>query len=198
MANFNERDILEINNSYKMLLSNLSEYLKQYKVNSEVEYSKIIFNMLHNGLFSMNGKVHFDNYYKFLDLPSQVSQGVHVTYGILCCRHATDFLYDLLCFLEFNPTLVFYFVDEKLGICRKVNPAVEQVNHETILSSDGKYIIDSANKFILQTHDNGQVKELNTGIDKDVDNYQDPNIDTIGKILKKYYMYRELGIENVY
>ncbi len=198
MANFNERDILEINTSYRMLLSNLSAYLKQYKASSEVEYSKIIFNMLHNGLFSMNGKVQFDNYYKFIDLPSQVSQGVHVTYGLLCCRHATDFLYDLLCVLNFHPALEFYFVDEKSSIWRKVNPAVEQVNHETILSSDGKYIIDPANKFILETDDNGKVKELDTSIEKDVDKYQDSNIETIGKILKKYYMYRELGIENVY
>lgn len=198
MAKFTESDIFEINDSYKMLLSNLRDYLKQYNANGEIEYSKIIFNLLHGGILSMNGKVHFDAYYDYLALPSQISQGVHVTYGIICCRHATDFLYDLLCILEFNPTLVFYFVDEQLGIWRKVNPGVEKTNHKAILSSDGTCIIDPANKFILQTEENGKVKSLDIEIDHDAEDYRDPNIETIGKILKKYYMYRELGIENVY
>lgn len=198
MATFSESDLLEINDSYKNMLIGLKDYLIQYNIKDEIAYSKYIIDMLHKGLFSTDGKIYFDNYYDYLGLSSKISQGVHVTYGICCCRHATDFLYDFLVFLGFNPTLEFYFIDNENGIWHKVNPAVDKVNHQAILSSDDKYIIDPANKFILQVSPNGEVTPLDIKINHKIDTYRDPHIETIGKILKKYYIYKELGVENVY
>lgn len=198
MAIFSESDLLEINISYKNMLYELREYLSQYGIEGELEYSKYIINMLHKGLFSMERKICFDNYYDYLNLPSAVSQGVHVTHGICCCRHATDFLYDFLVSIDFNPTLVFYYVDNSNNVWREVNPAVERANHRTVLSSDGKYIIDSANKFILKKSANGEVIPLDIRITPKINEYHSSNIETIGKILKKCYLYKELGVENVY
>ncbi len=199
MGTFTDNDKKIINDAYKMILFNLKNYLQQYNATSELEYSKIVFHMLHSGLFSVNEKVQFDDDYDYLGLPSEISQGVHIMYGICCCWHATEFLYDLLCFLGFDPSLIYIWVDSNNGIWHRVNPAIERVNHQAILiNKENRCIIDVANKFIFQIQKGGKLKLLNPEYHGNLGDYQEDNIAIIGKILKKYYTYKELGIRNVY
>ncbi len=197
MANFIENDKEKINCAYKTILLNLKDYLRYYDIKDAITCSKIIFNMLHGGSFSRYGTICFDNNYDYLGLPLDVSQGVQVMYGVCCCRHATEFLYNLLCTLNFNPTLIFIFVDNSTGIWRKVNPAIERANHQAILL-EGKYIIDPANKFILQMQENGDLYLIDSEYLGNLKSYQESNIAVVGNILEKYYMYKKLGIKSVY
>ena len=197
MLNFTDSDKKVINDAYKIILLNLKYYLQQYDVKGELEYSKIIFCMLHGGFFSMNRTISFDNNYNYLGLPIEISQGVQVMYGICCCRHATTFLYNLLCTLKFNPSLIYVWIDNDTGLWRKVNPTTEKANHIAILLNN-KYIIDPANKFILQMQKNGELILLDSEYPNQLGTYQEDNIVVIGKVLKKYYTYRNLGIKNVY
>lgn len=196
MLRFTDSDKKKVRDAYKMVLLNLKDYLQQYGVKDEVEYSTIFFYMLHEGLFSMNGVLCFDNNFDYLGLPVEMSQGVQVMYGVCCCRHATEFLYNLLSSLNFNPSLLYILVDNDTGIWRKVNPAVERANHQVILLGDK--IIDPANKFILQLQKGGDLTVLDSKYAWQLEDYQEDNIGVIGKVLKKYYTYRELGIKNVY
>ncbi len=199
MLNFTDSDKRKINDAYNMILINLKDYLRHYNVEDELEYSKIVFKMLHNGFFSMNGTIQFDNNYNYFGLPIELSQGVQVMHGICCCRHATDFFYDLLCVLNINSSLIYFMVDDTTGFWHIVNPAYEKANHQAILfNNEGKYIIDPANKFILQVQGNGQLASLDTEYLGHLNFYQDDNIDVVAKVLKKYYKYRELGVESVY
>ena len=195
--NFTETDKKIVKDTYKMILLNLKDHLQQYDMKDELEYSKLFFCMLHGGFFSMDGTIKFDNNYDYLGLPVEISQGVQVMYGICCCRHATEFLYNLLCILNFNPSLIYIWVDNNTGLWRKVNPAIEKANHLAILL-DNKCIIDPRNKFILQIQKNGGLTQLDSEYFGQLETYQENNIVTIGKVLKKYYTYRELGIERVY
>jgi len=182
-----------------MILLNLKAYLQQYNIKNELEYSEIIFHMLHNGFFSINRTIQLDNDYEYLGLPVEMSQGVHVMYGMCCCRHATEYLYDILSLLNFRPSLMFIWVDKATGVWRKVNPAIEKANHQTILLSDqNKYILDPANNFILQIQEDGKLEALDSKYFGKIKYYQEDNISTIGRTLKKYYSYKDLGIENVY
>jgi hypothetical protein len=197
VPNFTYEDIQVIKNAYRMLLVHLKNYLKQYDVKDAIPYSKILFNMIHNGFFSMNRTIKFDDNYDYLNLPIEISQGVQVMYGICCCRHATEFCYNLLCLLNFNVSLMYIWINKDTGLWRKVNPPVEKANHLAILLND-KYIIDPANKFILQIQNNGDLKLLDSEYLGDLNGYQENNINIIGKTLRKYYQYKELGIENIY
>ena len=197
MLNFMDEDKETVKNAYKMILLNLKDYLKNYDIKDEISYSKIIFNMLHNGFFSMNRTINFDNNYDYLELPSEISQGVQVMYGICCCRHATEFLYNLLCILNYNPSLIYIYVDNNTGLWHKVNPAIEKANHQAILLGN-RYIIDPANKFILQIQKNGELRLIDSGYCNYLEPYQETNITVIGNVLEKYYTYKRLGIKSVY
>ncbi len=198
MINFSYDDISNINKIYKNILVNLKEYLKQYSLQDELEYSKIVINMMHEGLFSMDKNIQFENEYDYIALPSTISLGVHVTYGICCCRHATGFVYDLLCLLKYNPSLLFIFVDNQSGLWRIVNPVTEKFNHRVILTANEQYLIDPANKFLLQKESNGDLHPLAMETPYDFSSYQEPQVSELGQIITKYYKCRELGIKNVY
>lgn len=199
MVKFIDDDIKEINNSYRNMLINLKDYLYQYNLSNEKECSKIIIKMLHSGYFSINRVIQIENNYDYLALPPTISQGVQIMYGICCCRHASKFLYDLLCILDFNPILIYYFVDNNGG-WHKANPAVEKANHIAVLlnNNDGEYVVDLVNEFILKIERDGQLKSIDIESIEDITPYQDSNVDVIGKVLTKYYKYKELGIESVY
>ena len=197
MSNFTLGDKKIVKDAYRMILINLKDYLQQSDKKDEISYSKIFFKMLHDGFFSVNRTINFDNNYDYLGLPSEISQGVYVMYGICCCRHATDFLYNLLCFLNFEPSLMYIWIDKDAGLWREVNPAINKANHKAILL-DNKFIIDPANKFILQKQKNKELTLLDSQYFGQLEFYQENNIDVIAKVLKKYHTYKELGIENIY
>lgn len=196
ILNFIDEDKEKIKSAYKAILLNLKDYLKHYDAKDGISYSKIFFKMLHNGFFSMNGIINFDNDYDYLGLPLEISQGVQVMYGICCCRHATEFLYNLLCILSYNPSLLYIYVNN-IGVWRKVNSAIDKANHQAILLND-KYIIDPANKFILQIRENEELRLIDSEYLDYLEIYQEPNITVVGNMLEKYYTYKKLGIKNVY
>ncbi len=199
MLNFTADDKTVMMEAYKVTLFHLKEYLQKYSIKDQLEYMKIIFRMFHNGYFSMTGEIHLDNDYPYLSLPLEVSQGVQVMYGICCCRHATEFLYDVLCLLNFNPSLQFIWIDYSTNTWKKVDPALEKTNHITIfLNGENRFIVDLANNFIMQILTNGQLKLINLEYLGELKEYQEENIHIIGNILEKYYTYRELGVERVY
>lgn len=197
MIDFADNDKEKIQNAYKMLLLNLKDYVKQYELEDELEYAKIIYNMLHSGFFSVGKNMQIDFRYDYLALPSEISQGVQVMRGIACCRHVTEFLYDTLRVLNINPSIMYVWVDNATGLWYKVNPAREKANHQAILLSD-KYIIDAANKFILKKDANGDLTLMDSTCVDTLKDYQDDNITTIDKILGKYYLNRELGVDIIY
>ena len=198
MLDFAENDKKEIHDAYKAILHNLKYYLQQYNAEDILDYSKIIINMLHSGLLSFNGRIQIDDNYDYLNLPCSLSQGVHVMYGVCCCRHATDFVYDVLNILKLNPSIIWFWVDNSNGLWRKVDPITEKCNHKAILF-DNEYVIDPAKKFILRwEQDNGQLEKLDIRLSEELKKFQDDNIDVIAECLKKYYMCRKLGIERVY
>ncbi len=197
MLNFIESDKEKVKNAYKIILLNLKDYLQHYDAKDAISYLQIIFKMLHNGLFSMNKIINFDNNYDYLGLPLEISQGVQVMCGICCCRHATEFLYDLLCMFNYNPSLLYIYVDNNTGVWRKVNPAIDKANHQVILLND-RYIIDPANQFVLQIQKNGELELMDSEYPDCLETYQETNITVVGNVLEKYYTYKRLGIRNVY
>lgn len=197
MLNFLDSDIKIINDNYRAMLLNLKDYLQHYNVRDVITYSEIVINMLHDGLFSMQRIIEFNNDYDYLNLPFQVSQGVQVTYGVCCCRHATEFMYNLLCILNFNPSLLYVYIDDKSGCWHRVNPQEENANHQVILI-DNQYIIDAVNRLILEINGNGELHPINFNYDDYVDNYHEDKIEVIGNVLEKYYTYKRLGVNSVY
>lgn len=197
MLEFTTDDKELIKDAYKTLIINLKNYLQYYDEKDELEYTKIFFCMLHNGFFNINRTINFDNNFDYLELPLEISQGVQVMYGICCCRHAAELLYNLLCILNYNPSLLYIWIDKDTGLWYKVNPAKEKANHLAILLNN-KYIIDPANKFILQMKKNKELILLDSEYLNKLETYQEDNIVVIKNVLKKYYMYRELGAKSVY
>lgn len=196
--NFLNEDKEKIQVAYRDFLLQLKKYLQQYSIENELEYCKILFQILHSGLFSMDGILRFDNNFDYLPLPLTLSQGVQVMYGVCCCRHASEFLNDLSGFLNLDSSLMYVWIDSVTGTWHKVNPAVEKANHQVILFHNGKYIADPANKFFLEVQDGGKLYPFSIESYNPIKAYEDENIRTIGKTLKKYYVYRELGVERIY
>lgn len=199
MLCFNEKDKLEIINAYRAILFNLKCYLQQYNDGSKLEYAKMAIRMIHSGAISVNRTIRFDDTFNYFGLPVEVSQGVQVMYGVCCCRHVTEFLYDLLCLFNYDISLMYLWVDNTMGTWRVVKPQVEKANHIAILyKNDGEYILDAANKFILQKYEGGKLESIDVERFDNLGAYHDDNIQVVGKILKKYYTCRDLGVQTIY
>ncbi len=199
MLCFNNKDKLEIMDAYRAVLCNLKKFLQQCSAEDKLEYAKIAINMIHSGALSVNRTIRFDDTFNYFGLPVEVSQGVQVMYGVCCCRHATEFLYELLRLFSYDMSLMYLWVDNIAGTWKVVKPQMEKVNHMAILyKNDGEYILDPANKFILQKHDGGKLESLDIGSFDDLGDFHDDNIEIVGKILKKYYTCRDLGVQTIY
>lgn len=186
-----------INSSYKSFLLNLKYLLSSQTDKNALECAKIIINMLQKGMFSTGRKVHFDNDFKYLYLPNMNSDGVQVLHGICCCRHASALLNDILQILDFKSTLLYIFIDKNNDwhISKTTN-----ANHVTVLlkDKDSEYILDPINKFILKKESNKNIILLDLDVCNDFEEYQDSNIQSIGKVLNKYYNLQNLGINYIY
>lgn len=185
-----------IDKSYAAFLKNLYNYLKNSEASCGVDYSKEIINLLHRGVFSMDGVITCTNDYDYLHLPNLCSDGALVMYGVCCCRHATSLFYDILKSLGFDVSLQY------IKVCDDDNwkrVTYDKANHIiAILRENGKtYYLDAINKFILELLDNGDFKQLNIDIVEDFD-YQDSNVKKIGEKLSKYYNLKRLGVEHIY
>ena len=199
MLHIKQDDQKIINNAYNNLLLKIKEYLQQYNLQNELEYSNKIISLLNQGIFSINHTLIFDNLYDYLDLPSQISNGVQVTYGICCCRHATEFLSDILHILNFNPEIIYFWLEKNSNTWHKVTPASQKANHEAlIINHKNRYLINPANNFILKIAEDGSLKSLNFSNPPNSIPFTSDYIPTIAKTLKKYYTYKELGIRTFY
>lgn len=197
MLKLTEKDIELVNVGYKNFLAGLRSYLQENELNTGVEYANCIVNMLHSGLFSIEGKFTSDTEYKYLPLSNVYSEGIQVMYGKACCRHTNAFVSDELQFLGFDATLLYTFVD---GSDNWYNTTPIKANHVSILLKENgeQYIIDSFNKFICRKENEHDLTEICFDDCSSFDDYQDENIQTIGKVLKKYYGLQSLGIKHIY
>lgn len=196
MSNITNSDIDFINNKYKSFLYNLKEFLGN---TSEIDLIKIIINNLHNGKFSINGTMRFDNDYNYIPLPQQLSNGVHITTGISCCRHANKFLFDILNSSCISPIIIYIFIDEK-NMWHRVDPGKQYANHcaLSLNINNHDYIVDATNKLILELKSNEELIQIPILSTNKLEEYHDTNIEDIAKTLKKYYTYRNLGIKTIY
>lgn len=199
MLDLTPQDRQLINMNYQTFLLNLKSFLTSHVDKSSLIYAKAIINMLHQGNFSIDRTTTFSNDYPYLSLPSIPSEGVYVTYGVCCCRHATSLLKDSLDILGYKPTPLYIYIDEQ-GTWHKVTPPIKKANHIVLLLTEEnqEYLIDAANDFILKKLSNGNLIPTNLTPHASILEYQDSSIDEIGKTLKKYYTYRNFGIEHVY
>lgn len=185
-----------IDKCYDAFLKNLYNYLKNSKASCGVEYSKEIINLLHSGVFSMDGVITCTNDYDYLHLPNLCSDGALVMYGVCCCRHATSLLYDILKGLGFDVSLQY------IEVCDDGNwkrTTYDKANHIiVILRENGNtYYLDAINKFILEILDNGDFKQLDVEYFENFE-YKDSNVKKIGEKISEYYNLKRLGIESVY
>lgn len=186
-----------IDSSYKDFLFDLKHFLHQLDNKDFLNYVRTIINMLHNGQFSLDGRIDFDNNYNYLYLPSIVSDGAYVMHGVCCCRHANALLNDILNILGFNPMLLYILIDEN-GNWHKESP--NRANHLSLLINENEkeYILDAVNKLILQKEKNGDLISIDMKLKDNIKDYYNSSVSDVGKVLKKYYTYRDIGIECVY
>lgn len=186
-----------IDKSYDAFLKNLYNYLKNSEASCGVEYSKEIINLLHSGVFSMDGVITCTNDYDYLQLPNLCSDGALVMYGVCCCRHATSLLYDVLKGLGFDVSLQYIGVCDDDNSWKKVSRGT--ANHIIVILKENEniYYLDAINKFILELLENGAFKQLDIDSVEDFD-YKDSNVKKIGEKISEYYNLKRLGIEHVY
>ncbi len=196
MSNLTNSDINFINNRYKSFLYNLKAFLGN---TSDIDLIKTVISNLYNGKFSINGTMRFDNYYNYIPLPPELSNGVHITTGISCCRHANGFLFDILSSTCLKPIIVYIFIDEK-NIWHRVGPSKQYANHYALSLNINNcdYIVDATNKLILELKSNGDLIQLPIPQTNILEEYHDTNIEDIAKTLKKYYTYRNFGVKTIY
>lgn len=190
-----DKEFIDI--SYKNFLLHLKSELESCRFKSRLDYSIEVIKMLQNGFFSKDRTILFDDTFKFLDLPNLISDGAQVMYGVACCRHASNLLNDVLQFSHFSSSLLYIFIDEKNDWHIS---SIKHANHVTVLLKDNnsEYILDPANGFVFKKVENQSIVLINVDFSNYFTNYFDDNIQSIGKILKKYYGFQKLGIECVY
>jgi len=167
MTNITNKDLESIIEEYKNLLYSLKVYLEQFNKQDILITIKRIMLDIKSGFFSINQKMEITDNYDYLPLPSLLSNGVHVTYGIACCRHINTFIYDLLKLMEYNPKLLYIFID-KDNNWRKTTPSKGNGNHVVVLITfEGEeYICDGTIDSILKVESNGDLslQDINIGV----------------------------------
>lgn len=195
MITFSNTDKEILNSCYQEFLKHLKEKLLTIQKQDVLNLIKLILNTLHEETFSENHSLTFSNDYNFLGFSSDMSLGMHIFYGIAACRHATEFLKDILDMLGITTSFLYIFVDEKENWQRATPP---NANHIVLLFSyqNKEYLIDACNKFILEKHLDGSLSplELTTASFS----FTDENIQQVSHTLKKYYHLRNLGVSFVY
>ncbi len=101
MLDLTKQDKSFIDTKYKLFLQNIKQFLEQFETSETLDYPKIIINMLHQGLFSIDNSIIFSSTYNYISLPSLISSGAQVTCGVCCCRHVSALLQDIFCILGF-------------------------------------------------------------------------------------------------
>ena len=157
--------------------------------------------MLRNGQFSKDGIIDFDDNFNYLNLPNLDFIGTQVMYGKCCCRHISSFINDIMLLLGFNTSLC-YVHTNKDGNWRLCTPLT--ANHVVILliENNEEYILDPMNNLLLKKNVDNSFISQNFDISyidiKLFLEFSDNNVQNISRVLKKYYHFRSMGINNVY
>lgn len=190
-----------IDDSYNAFLSNIKQFFENNEIKNALHCYLILKEMLRTGLLSVENNIAFDDEYNYLKISNMNNIGVQVMYGVCCCRHVSALIKDILNVLNFNASLYYIFIDEK-GIWHCSTPL--EANHVSVLikDEDGEYILDPISDTTLKKDlaENFNAVDINvTDIDERYyKNYSDPNIQNIGRVLKKYYNIQEVGIKQIY
>jgi len=193
MLTFTQKDqelLLKSYHDFLVHLKSLFHELNGHSINTIM----LFIQMMHDGKFSMGGTISFLNNYPFFPIPSSISEGIHIPYGIACCRHATWLCKDVLDLLGYSTSLFFVLED---GSWKRATPTT--ANHIVLLYSfqNQNSLIDPANHLLLQILNTGDLKSLEFSFFPDF-SFEDENIKKMGLTLKKYYHLRELGVQSIY
>lgn len=197
MLRFCEKDKEQVDLGYQNFLLSLCDYLRGCGATSLMDYYKQIRMMLKKGAFSYEGTFLRNSKFSYIALSNMENDGVHIMYGIACCRHISPFLQDILRLLGFDASLLYVFADDS-GTWRRVPPC--ESNHLLVLVHDGdaSYILDLMSDFAFLWESDKSLTLLPMEDVPFKDDYHDENVQDIGRILKKYYTLRSYGIETVY
>lgn len=201
MLELTKEDRNIINSSYKAFLYNLKYILKNNDIKSGIDYFGVLNNMFRTGKFCINEKITIDDKFNYFNASNIDYMAVQVMYGVCCCRHASSLFNDILQLLGFTTSLIYIYVDEN-NIWH--HSSLLGANHIAVLLNENncEYILDPANNFVLKKETDGSLISITLDISNQIlrqfENYYDPNIQNIGKTLKKYYNLQKLGIKYVY
>lgn len=200
--NFTTSDTQSIKESYQSFLINLKNFICGIN-NQDVEKQfKILSYLFQNGYLTTTQTIKFDSNYPYLGIPIELSEGIQVTIGTCCCRHANELLNDILRLLNYDSKILFIYIDENNDWHIKPNGC--NCNHMavTLNNSNKKIILDLYNNFIFTSDYLGNVitinKELTQHEKEECHQFKDDNIKKISKTLKKYYKLKSHGITHIY
>lgn len=200
--NFTTKDIKETKAYYLKFLEQIKLFLLTNNIKDIETQFSVIYYLLKNAYLTDDYQMLFYDKYKFLSLPSDLSDGIQITMGICCCRHATEFLYDLLYLLDYKPKLLFIKIEAN-GDWLISN--THNANHVvvSIICDNKEIILDLLNDLIFTRTQDGNIKSLKIKLDCSLiatcNKYNDEaNIKSISKTLKKYYNLRNLGVKYVF
>ena len=201
MLNLTNNDKELIENLYKSFLSNLKCLFTTNQIKNALDCYKILSIMLRNGQFCVDETIDFNTKFKYLSLPNMDCRGAQVMYGVCCCRHVSVFINDILSLLGFNTSLYYIYIDdnEHWHSCSLIN-----ANHVTVLliENNEEYILDPINNFILKKENDQSLKTINSDIlSLDIQqfvSFSDDHVQSIGRVLKKYYHIQSVGVNHIY
>ena len=200
MLKFNSADEALIDYSYKAFLRNIKQFFENNEINTALHCYIVLKEMLRTGVLSIDTNIVFDDEYRYLKIPMN-NLGIHVMYGVCCCRHVSALIKDVLNVLNFNASLYYIFIDAN-GLWHSSTPL--KANHVSVLVKDGdnEFILEPISNVILKKATDGSFLAIdldNSILDaKQFNDYSDCNIENIGRVLRKYYNIQASGITQVY
>lgn len=198
MLKLTNKDKETIENSYKTFLMNIKNFLEINCLTNAIECYKVLYGMLISGQFSIDRTMCFDTDFSYLNLPNIYSDGAQVMHGVCCCRHVSTLFNDILLLIGYNVALCYIYVDD--NETWHITTA-DNSNHVVVLLRENnvEYILDPMNNLVLKKEHDNQLTLVDTNV---VQNscpvFLDDIVENIGKVLKKYYHFKSLGIDNIY
>lgn len=191
-----DKETIEI--SYKTFLINIKNFIEMSCLTNGIECYKVLYKMLINGQFSIDRTMCFDTDFNYLNLPNIYSDGAQVMQGVCCCRYVSTLFNDILLLIGYNAALCYIYVDdnETWHITTAANS-----NHVVVLlkENNDEYILDPMNNLVLKKEYDNQLTLVDTNtVQNNYFIFSDNNVENIGKVLKKYYHLKSLGIDNIY
>lgn len=202
--NFTSKDTKYLKESYYNFLQNLKQFILENKYQRIEKIVPILHYLLENSYFTDNCEMILTSNFSFLEIPSNLEQGIQVMYGICCCRHANTLQKNIMHSLGYEQAMdSFYFVDENNIWHKKENGFGSNHLVTSIYQENTKIIFDSYNGFSFKQQPDGSIILIDEPLTPEekviCSQYSDQkNIKNISKVLKKYYCLNSLGINHIY